>query len=216
MANPVCTRVSTDQQSTARQNPVLDEAGIEDPVVFEEDPGTSSRLHPFSGRSSANCSPTRGRATPCTSPRRSASYVAPGTSSACSHRDLKPANLMLTNGGEVKVLDFGIARFMAATDKASQVMGTLAYMARRQEVDLPHGLQHPQTPVVSGGLVYAIGHDELYAIHAAQGTKTWSVPSHGRELRLAGDTLYVGGATGELGLVNAFALLTGPVDGGQK
>ncbi|ONK14485.1 serine/threonine-protein kinase [Streptomyces sp. MP131-18] len=45
------------------------------------------------------------------------------------HRDLKPANLMLTTGGEVKILDFGIARFMAATDKSSQVMGTLAYMA---------------------------------------------------------------------------------------
>ncbi|WP_051886667.1 hypothetical protein [Streptomyces hygroscopicus] len=35
------------RQSTARQNLVLDEAGIEDPVVFEEDPGTSSRLHPL-------------------------------------------------------------------------------------------------------------------------------------------------------------------------
>ncbi|MEU1944716.1 hypothetical protein ABZ554_20305 [Streptomyces sp. NPDC020125] len=33
--------------STARQNLVLDEAGIEDPVVFEEDGGTSSRLHPL-------------------------------------------------------------------------------------------------------------------------------------------------------------------------
>ncbi|GAA3919138.1 hypothetical protein GCM10023084_81790 [Streptomyces lacrimifluminis] len=47
MANLVYKRVSTDQQSTARQNLVLDEAGIEDPVAFEEDPGTSSRLHPL-------------------------------------------------------------------------------------------------------------------------------------------------------------------------
>jgi DNA invertase Pin-like site-specific DNA recombinase len=46
-ANLVYKRVSTDQQSTDRQNLVLDEAGIEDPVVFEEDPGTSSRLHPL-------------------------------------------------------------------------------------------------------------------------------------------------------------------------
>ncbi|MFF3350870.1 recombinase family protein [Streptomyces sp. NPDC002779] len=47
MANPVYKRVSTDQQSTARQDLVLEKAGIEDPVVFEEDPGTSSRLHPL-------------------------------------------------------------------------------------------------------------------------------------------------------------------------
>lgn len=46
MANLVYKRVSTDQQPTARQNLVLDESGIEDPVVLEEDPGTSSRLHP--------------------------------------------------------------------------------------------------------------------------------------------------------------------------
>ncbi|MFE9606875.1 recombinase family protein [Streptomyces hokutonensis] len=47
MANLVYKRVSTDQQSTDRQNLVLAEAGIEDPVVFEEDAGTSSRLHPL-------------------------------------------------------------------------------------------------------------------------------------------------------------------------
>ncbi|MET3982766.1 recombinase family protein [Streptomyces sp. PvR034] len=47
MANLVHKRVWTDQRSTARQNLVLDEVGIEDPVVFEEDPGTSSRLHPL-------------------------------------------------------------------------------------------------------------------------------------------------------------------------
>ncbi|MFK4600467.1 recombinase family protein [Streptomyces pristinaespiralis] len=47
MANLVYKRVSTDQQSTARQDLVLEEAGIEDPVFFEEEPGTSSRLHPL-------------------------------------------------------------------------------------------------------------------------------------------------------------------------
>ncbi|MEV0375547.1 recombinase family protein [Streptomyces sp. NPDC050636] len=47
MADLVYKRVSTDQQSTDRQNLVLAEAGIEDPVVFEEDAGTSSRLHPL-------------------------------------------------------------------------------------------------------------------------------------------------------------------------
>ncbi|MEU3352833.1 recombinase family protein [Streptomyces sp. NPDC037389] len=47
MANLVYKRVSTDQQSTDRQNLVLGEAGIEDPVVFEETAGTSSRLHPL-------------------------------------------------------------------------------------------------------------------------------------------------------------------------
>ncbi|MGH3871979.1 MAG: recombinase family protein [Pseudonocardiaceae bacterium] len=47
MANLVYKRVSTDQQSTARQNLVLAETGIEDPIVFEEEPGTSSRLHPL-------------------------------------------------------------------------------------------------------------------------------------------------------------------------
>ncbi|MGW7530239.1 recombinase family protein [Streptomyces sp. NPDC054783] len=45
MANLVYKRASTDQQSTDRQNLVLDEAGIEDPVVFEVRTGTSSRLH---------------------------------------------------------------------------------------------------------------------------------------------------------------------------
>ncbi|MHB6912312.1 recombinase family protein [Streptomyces sp. DB-54] len=47
MANLVYKRVSTDQQSTDRQNLVLAEAGIEDPVTFEEETGTSSRLHPL-------------------------------------------------------------------------------------------------------------------------------------------------------------------------
>jgi DNA invertase Pin-like site-specific DNA recombinase len=37
MANLLYKRVSTDRQSTDRQNLVLAEAGIEDPISFEED-----------------------------------------------------------------------------------------------------------------------------------------------------------------------------------
>ncbi|MGW4912759.1 recombinase family protein [Streptomyces sp. NPDC004270] len=47
MANLVCKRVSTDQQSTGRQNLALDEDGIEDPIVLEQEAGTSGRLHPL-------------------------------------------------------------------------------------------------------------------------------------------------------------------------
>lgn len=47
MARLVYKRVSTDQQSTARQDLVLAGAGIEDPIAFEEDSGTSSRLYPL-------------------------------------------------------------------------------------------------------------------------------------------------------------------------
>lgn len=55
MVNLVYKRVSTDQQSTNRQNLVLSEAGIEDPVEFDEAASTPPAAStPSNARSSAN------------------------------------------------------------------------------------------------------------------------------------------------------------------
>ena len=55
------------------------------------------------------------------------------------HRDIKPSNIMLMPRGQVKIMDFGIAR-MRSTDhktKTGIVMGTPRYMSPEQVAGLP-------------------------------------------------------------------------------
>jgi serine/threonine protein kinase len=74
------------------------------------------------------------------------------------HRDIKPANVMLTRAGDVKVMDFGIARSLAqasaAVTQTAAVIGTAQYLspeqARGEQVD-------PRSDVYSAGcLLYEL------------------------------------------------------------
>ena len=72
--------------------------------------------------------------------RRIGAAVADGMQAAHArgviHRDLKPANIILVDGGEPKIVDFGVAKLLASDGAATgPAMGTPHYMAPEQLTD---------------------------------------------------------------------------------
>ncbi len=101
------------------------------------------------------------------------------------HRDIKPANIILSDHGEVVVLDWGLAKRRSdpriATDQhtvAGEVIGTPAYMAPEQAIGSTTGIDvHTDVfaigallyHVLTGQAPYASGDDSPALVLAAEG-----------------------------------------------
>jgi serine/threonine protein kinase len=83
-----------------------------------------------------------------------ASIIGSAHAAGLVHRDLKPRNVMITDTGEIKVLDFGIAVLrdpdLTKITRTAEAVGTPAYMAPEQAM---HGVASPASDLYSLGCV---------------------------------------------------------------
>ncbi|HEY8375794.1 MAG TPA: serine/threonine-protein kinase, partial [Nannocystis sp.] len=70
-----------------------------------------------------------------------------------AHRDLKPANIFITDRGEVRVLDYGVAEFEAASADSTRVDTALGVVDYRAPEQLDGGPTDERTDVFALGVI---------------------------------------------------------------
>jgi hypothetical protein len=124
------------------------------------------------------------------------------------HRDLKPENLFLTTGGQVKILDFGVAKLLApapGTDGhliTNGVVGTTAYMSPEQ---LRGRAVDARSDVFSLGIV-------LYELLAGERPFRGQTPAEIAAAVLSDDAPPIAGVPGGLAAIIGHCLDKEPAD----
>ena len=91
------------------------------------------------------------------------------------HRDVKPENVLISDDGEVKLVDFGLVRAIAEAGitSTSVILGTAAYLSPEQVAGTPTG---PRSDVHSAGIM---AFELLTGTTPSRATMPWRWPASG-------------------------------------
>ena len=127
MAHPTIVRVFDAGEETVR-----DPSGARDPGAVHRH--GARRRPPAQGHRRRG--PARPGARPSASSTASSTALEYSHRAGVVHRDIKPGNVMVTSAGQVKVMDFGIARAIsdssATIAQTSAILGTAQYFSPEQ------------------------------------------------------------------------------------